>query len=245
MTNAVDPSGKELQIVGDADDKETATNDIESLVPESLRDRISVDASGSVSFDTKGLDSKTLEMAGVTLLLNMINSSLVYNYSVSHKIEIQFSTDGGKTYFRALDLLDQKTFEQLPDGYRKAILNLTQNNAETSADKNPTAKPKEGVDALVRILPGSFSGTDLSGGKKVMGYERSVLVFHELHESFQKAEYGIPYHAPAPPFEGAHFSTIRAEKQFIQQMWSQLVWNVHNQLPGTWSGIIVNDAAFR
>jgi RHS repeat-associated protein len=162
----VDPTGMTLTVSGDTDQ---ATHDLCLIAGDSC-DRITVDQkTGTVSFNTEGLDLSKNE--GAALINDVVTSQNHYDFGVGATVE----TAGGSIRIDHLVNLDNN-YDQRYD-IRKP------------PGKVDTEKPKTGVDDQVGLNPKA----DVKSDTKLKPATQDSVAFHELAEAYSKVDNSKQY----------------------------------------------------
>jgi RHS repeat-associated protein len=230
----VDPEGMspyDLVLVGD---QSMALEDIKSLLPKNLQNRVSVDlVTGRVVFDTKGLSYEQLLDPGVFLLFKLTTVTETYQYSVSDNSTAAFQKVDTKTN----TVTGEKDKGEEGNGYdydlKKVNLHGVMNlsitpmgkNEEGNVIKGPTPVPVKDKNSAEVTISAHVVQTEANQERtKEVDKPRAAVVFHELFESYYRTNMKMDYGK-------AHNSAISVEKALPAGDSRQ------GGSPGMWRGI--------
>jgi len=171
----IDVNGDSLDIGGHM---KQAQKDINSLVREEYRDRISFN-DNRVHFDQSGLTTEEIEsQSGLALIIALTTSDEQYLYEV---VETSISTN-------------RKTGEQIERklediGARVQNLSVT---PRLEAPFSPSGAPKEGYDGQVSIVK-KLNFYEQTNEGTLVKKARPPQVFHELQENYERTTNKLPY----------------------------------------------------
>jgi RHS repeat-associated protein len=168
-------------------DVKKATEDVKSILPENLRDRVTVDKTGAVAFDTEGLTDAEQNDAGVLTLNGIVTATEKYQYSVSDQPEVGYQEVDLKTNTVTGEKQVFNDYDLTTDRFHGVMnLSVTPMGTDENGNKIEGATPvpaSNKYQAEVTISENVVQTESNSSHTAEVDKPRAATVFRELGES--------------------------------------------------------------
>ena len=188
----IDPDGMSAYDLVLGGDKKQALQDIKSILPQNLQDRVNA-PNGKVAFNTTGLIQEQMNDAGVKTLNNLITAKETYEYSVDSKYysaEQKFSSDEKPIGEKEIDLNPKSVDPIFDNNGNRLPSHLGIANISSFPYSDIPAPytmhqevPISNLDASVTISPNIGWTADKQNKIPI---SRASVVLHELAESYER-----------------------------------------------------------